>query len=164
MKKIAIIGIILVLLSPLVYLGIKEHQKQVEIQEFNQKAQIFQDRYNELNESQAEDLVPILMNDILTEDIFKGWSQDRINHQIAYFYKNDGEDKIKLCSDMIKYKVNKFNMDEDPQEQIQNYINNLQEGNLDRIDKLIVKSFEDAVERFQKQYEYELLINDRFLY
>jgi hypothetical protein len=164
MKKIVIISIILALLSPVAYFGYKEHQKQVEIEEFNQKVEMFQNKLNKINESSAENLIPVFMKHVKNDEIYKKFDDDMINSQIATFYRVDGEEKIQLCVDMIIYKIKKFDNNGDVKEQIINYINNLKSGNLDKIDELIVKSFNEAVEDFQGQYEYESKIKNQYLY
>lgn len=85
-----------------------------------------------------------------------------INHQISYFYESEGNDNIKLCVEIIKYKVDKFKKSEPIEPQIQEYVDKIMFGKKDQIDMILINAFETSVNNFQKKYEYEP--NDSYLY
>lgn len=162
MKKIIIISVSLILVTILGVIGYNKYQEQVKIDEFNNKLEYFQNRVKEINETVPEDLITLFLQHVGTDELYKNWDTDMINHQISYFYESEGNDNIKLCVEIIKYKVSKFKEDEPIEPQIQEYIDKIMFGKKDQIDMILINTFETSVKCFQKKYEYEP--NDSYLY
>ena len=121
----------------------------------NKQVMIFMKKLNEIDEITPEDLTNSFLEKTQTMDVFKNYTSEMINSQIATFYRADSEKHIKLCAEMIAYQLKKCGEDKKVKVQVGEYVNKLKGGKLDQIDSLILKSFEEGVESLQKQSEYE---------
>ena len=121
----------------------------------NKQVMIFMKKLNEIDEITPEDLTNSFLEKTQTMDVFKNYTSEMINSQIAAFYRDDSEKHLKLCAEMIAYQLKKCGEDKKVKVQVGEYVNKLKGGKLDQIDSLILKSFEEGVESLQKQSEYE---------
>jgi hypothetical protein len=112
---------------------------------------IFMRKLNKLDELTPEEMA----NVVYTDDVFKDYTPEMINSQISTFYRIDAEEHIKLCAEMIAYQLKKCGEDKKVEIQVEEYVEKLRGGKLDKIDSLILKSFDQATESLQKQIEYE---------
>ena len=161
MKKIIIISVVLSLIVPIGYFGYKEYQKQMEIKEYNQKVVKFQTKLRDINEITPDHFVELFMNNLKKagpeDPMVKIVSMDpnMIDRQCAYFYKSGYEEQIKLCSEMLVYKGVIKNKEVQTPEEIVNHINSIRNGNMDKIDKMIVQTFDTSVGYLQTYLELE---------
>lgn len=126
----------------------------------NKQTIIFMEKLNNLDEVTPEEMIPTYIETIEKDkEIFKNWDEDRINDminsQISAFYRIDSKEHIELCAEMIAYQLKKCGQDKKVEIQVEEYVEKLKGGKLDRIDSLILKSFDVGVESLQKQIEYE---------
>ena len=155
MKKVIILTISLVLLVVLGFLGYQKYQEQKDIDEVNRKTSYFQNKVREIEEYTPEDLILTFMETVKNNEGFKNWDENMINNQIAAFYRIYGEEHMELCAEMISYQLNKCGEGKTVKVQVDEYINKLNTGKLDRVDSLILKCFNVGVESTQKQIEIE---------
>ena len=121
----------------------------------NKQTIIFMKKLNEIDETTPEDLTITFLDMVKTNEIFKEYDSYMINGQISSFYRLNGEKHLKLCAEMIVYQLKKCGEDKKVDIQVEEYVDKLRGGKLDKIDSLILKSFNDAVRSIQKQIEYE---------
>ena len=121
----------------------------------NKQTIIFMKKLNEIDETTPEDLTYSLMQSAQNGEAFKNWTEELFNSQIATFYRIDSEEHLKLCAEMIAYQLKKCGEDKKVDIQVEEYVDKLRGGKLDKIDYLILKSYNEAVRSIQKQIEYE---------
>ncbi len=154
MKKTIIVTTSLILLVVLGVIGYQKYQTQKEIDEVNRKTLYFQNKLSDINESTPDEFTTIFLDKVVTMDVFKDYDSDMINRQISHFYKSDAEEKIDLCVEIVVYKIGKFKKDEPVQPQIQEYIDRIMVGGKDKIDLMLINTFQSAIESYQTSMEY----------
>ena len=163
MKKAIIVTLSLVLLVILGVLGYQKYQEQKEIDEVNRKTLYFQSKVREIDESTPDELTTIFLNKVVTMEIFKDYDSDMINRQISHFYKSDAEKKIDLCVEVVVYRIGKLKKDEPAQPQIQEYIDQIMVGEKDKIDLILINTFQSAIESLQTSMEYNYKVESPYL-
>jgi hypothetical protein len=141
--------ILLVFLSIIFLTSCDNTEKEKQLQTIN-----FETKLNEINEVTPEEKITSIQND----EAFKDWTEKMVNSQISTFYRIDSEEHIELCVEMIAYQGTKFDKKNvEIQIQVEEYVNEVirDGGKIDKIDSLILKSFDKAVESFLRQREYE---------
>ena len=163
MKKTIIVTTSLILLVVLGVIGYQKYQTQKEIDEVNRKTLYFQNKLSDINESTPDEFTTIFLDKVVTMDVFKDYDSDMINRQISHFYKSDAEEKIDLCVEIVVYKIGKFKKDEPVQPQIQEYIDRIMVGGKDKIDLILINTFQRAIESYQTSMEYMSKIESSYL-
>ena len=140
--------ILLIFLSIIFLTSCDNTEKEKQLQTIN-----FETKLNEINEVTPEEKITSIQND----KAFKDWTEKMINSHISTFYRIDSEEHIELCVEMIAYQGTKFGKGKKLEIQVEEYVNEVirDGGKIDKIDSLILKSFNEGLESFKKQLEYE---------
>ena len=155
MKKIVIISVILSLTALGGYFGYKEYQKQEEVKKYNQTIENFKSNLCDINEV-SPDHMYLFTIETLSEQKkdpnspFSKWTTEMIHDQAAYSFRSESEDLIKVVIKMLSYKKiitsNGVSIKE-----LQSFVDRVRNNKSDKIDIMIVDSFDLAVE-YQQRY------------
>ena len=80
-----------------------------------------------------------------------------------FMQKSDAEKKIDLCVEVVVYRIGKLKKDEPAQPQIQEYIDQIMVGEKDKIDLILINTFQSAIESLQTSMEYNYKVESPYL-
>jgi hypothetical protein len=155
MKKVILISGAVLLLSSVAFFSYAKYQAHQKEEKIKRQTILLLEKGREINECTPEDLTLTFLDHCNNNEVFKQYSSDMINSQIGCFYRTDAEDKIKLCVDILFFKVKGFKQNEDVKQQIRDYIDKLKFGKKDKLDTLLVETFESACSSYSTWIEYE---------
>ncbi|MEN9304057.1 MAG: hypothetical protein RL264_2486 [Bacteroidota bacterium] len=113
----------------------------------NDKTEHFEKRYKELISVSPEDLCMSFLEKCDTKDEkspFSSYTPEMINSQLATFYRIESEDHLKLVTDILYYKK-VITSKEKSIEDLIDFVGKIKSGKKDKLDKIVIKSFELAV-------------------
>lgn len=121
------------------------------------KTREFRNRFEQITESTPQELCELFNEKIKNasdNSPFKNYSIEMIKSQQASFYKVASEQQAKLIIDVLFYKgiISKKNVS---MEKIESYVNDIRKNKKDRLDDLVVESFDLMFEYEQEKIKLE---------
>ena len=109
------------------------------------KYNFFQDKYKSITEPSPAQLSSLFLENIEDADEsspFSKYTPEMINSQCAAMYKIPAEQLAELIIDILKYKEILSNDNDYSLEQLKSFVERIRNGKQDKIDKIVIKSFD----------------------
>jgi hypothetical protein len=115
----------------------------------NAKYIFFQDKYKKITEPSPAELCLSFLKQIEEADEsspFSKWTPEMINRQCAAMYRLNSEELVELIIDILQYKKIVTNNKKCSLEEIKSFAERMRSGKPDKIDKILIKSFDLMIE------------------
>jgi hypothetical protein len=124
----------------------------------NAKYIFFQDKYKSITEPSPAELCLSFLKQIEEADessSFSKWTPQMINRQCAAMYRLNSEKLVELIIDILQYKKIVTNNKKCSLEEIKSFAERMRSGKPDKIDKILIKSFDLMIENNIEQSKLE---------
>ena len=116
----------------------------------------FETELQEINDFTPEKKIEGIHNMMDTSDLYRQlWSTESgYNSMLSAIYRVDAEKHLDLCAKMIAFQLDKCGEGKEIKVDVKKYVDKILGGDLDKVDSMILQSFQQGVESKQKELEY----------
>ena len=123
----------------------------------NDKTEYFEKRYEEITLTPPEKLCTMFLERCNTSDAnspFSKYTPEKINSQFATIYQSASKEHLKLVIDILIYKEVLKNKEQSIND-LRHYVEKIDKSESDKLDRIVIKSFDFAVKYKTEQLRIE---------